>query len=31
MACDEVGNLRLEDWQHVLIVLARLKPLDWDT
>jgi hypothetical protein len=31
VACDGAGNLRLEDWQHVLIVLARLKPLDWNT
>lgn len=31
VACDEEGRLRPEDWQQVLIVIARLKPLDWDT
>ena len=29
--CDAAGNLRLEDWQQVLIQIARLKPMDWDT
>ena len=29
--CDTDGNLRPEDWQQVLITLARAKPMDWDT
>ena len=31
VASDEDGNLRIEDWQQVLILIARLKPLNWDT
>jgi hypothetical protein len=31
VACDEAGNLRLEDGQQVLVLLAQLKPLDWST
>jgi hypothetical protein len=28
---DGEGRLRPDDWQQMLVVLARLKPLDWDT
>lgn len=31
VACDENGDLRTDDWQQVLILLARLKPIDWNT
>lgn len=31
VACDKEGSLRPEDWQQVLVLLARLKPLDWNT
>ena len=31
VACDERGKLRTEDWQQVLVLIARLKPLDLDS
>lgn len=31
VACDPQGNLRIDDWQQVLILIARLRPLDLDT
>jgi hypothetical protein len=31
VACDDAGYLRADDWQSVLILIARLKPMDWDT
>lgn len=31
VACDEEGKLRTEDWQQVLVLIDRLKPLDLDT
>jgi hypothetical protein len=31
VACDSQGYLRIEDWQQVLILIARLRPLNWDT
>jgi hypothetical protein len=29
--CDRNGYLRPEDWQQVLILIARLRPMDLDT
>lgn len=29
--CSRDGTLRIDDWQHVAIQVARLNPLDWDT
>lgn len=31
VACDDQGSLRIEDWQHVLVLVATLRPLSWDT
>jgi hypothetical protein len=28
--CDSAGNLRTDDWQQVLILIARLRPMDLD-
>jgi hypothetical protein len=28
--CDSEGRLRSEDWQEVLVLIAKLKPLDLD-
>lgn len=29
VTCDADGFLRPEDWQRVLIHIARLRPMDW--
>ena len=31
VAADPNGYLRIDDWQHIIAWIPKLKPLDWDT
>lgn len=31
VSVDRLGNMRTDDWQHIIVRISQLKPLDWDT